>query len=421
VKQFLVIAAVVSLAVAGAACGKPDKKAKADEKPPKPVRVGHVETGTIERHLTAPGSVVPVHDVWVSAEVGGRVVGKHATEGQRLYIEADVPADEQTTNRIASIDPADYERRLNQAQASLKVAQAGLTQNQATQKRLANEIERKRPLHEQKIITDNAWDDLITRKEETDAQVALYEARIEEAAQTVAIAASDLAKATVRSPLDDALVAEVAFDKGQFVAVGQRLARVVNLDEMWVDVEIGESRIGEIRRGHDATFRVPAYPDDEFTGRIETISPAGDPASRSFLVRLAADNPDHRLKAGMFAVVRIPVNTRHDVTVVAKSAVKQEGKFRYVFLVEPEKTMSYRLELAAGSGKLFRLVQEKRGKTVKRLVTLGFETGDFIEVLEGVEPGQEIVTAGVENLADGDVIAVLQDDESASGLSVLDE
>jgi len=421
VKQFLVIAAVVSLAVAGAACAKPDKKAKSDQKPPKPVRVGQVETGTIERYLTAPGSVVPVRDVWVSAEVGGRVVEKHATEGQRLYVEPDVPADEQTKNRIASIDPADYERRLSQAQASLKVAQAGLTQNQATQKRLAAEIERNRPLHEQKIISDKVWDDLVTRKEETDAQVALYEARIEEATQTVAIATSDLAKATVRSPLDDALVAEVAFDKGEFVAVGQRLARVVDLDEMWVDVEVGESRIGQIRRGYDATFRVPAYPDDEFTGSIETISPAGDPASRSFLVRLAVDNADHRLKAGMFAVVRIPVNTRHDVTVIPKSAVKQEGKFRYVFLVEPEKTMSYRLELATGSGKLFRLVHVQKGKVVKRPVTLGFETGQSIEVLAGVGPGQQIVTAGVENLANGDTIAVLEKDESPSGLNGLDE
>jgi HlyD family secretion protein len=421
VKRFVLIATCVSLVVAGAACGPPDGKAKAEEKPPKPVRAGQVDTGTVERYLTAAGSVVPVRDAWVSAEVGGQVVEKHVTEGDRVFVDADVPADEQTTNRIASIDPADYQRRLAQAEASLKVAEAGLTQSKATQKSLAKEIALNRPLYEDEVISVKAWDDLVTRKEETDAQVALYEARVDEAKQAVAIAESNLAKATVRSPLDDVLVAEVAFDKGEFVTVGQRLARVVDLDTMWVDVEIGESRIGDIFLGRDAAFSVPAYPGDEFTGTVKTISPAGDRASRSFLVRLAVDNADHRLKAGMFAVVRIPINKRHDVTVIPKSAVKQEGKFRYVFLVEPEKTALYRIELATGSDKLFRLVQERRGWAVKRRVELGFETGDSIEVLEGLEPGQQIVTAGVENLADGDTVTLLDAGAPPSDLSLVDE
>jgi RND family efflux transporter MFP subunit len=383
VKRFLIIAIVASLAFAGAACKKTDDKAK-HETPPKPVQIGTVGTGTIERHLTAPGSVAAVRDVWVSAEVGGRVVAKYVTEGQRVYVEPGVAAEAQTANRIASIDPADYERRLSQARASLEVAKASLSQNTATQKRLADEVERKRPLHEQKIISDNAWDDLVTRKEETDALVALYTARVEEATQAVAIAESDVAKTTVRSPLDEALVAEVAFDGGEFVTVGQRLARVVNLDKMWVDVEVGESRLGQVQLGSTAAFTVPAHPGAEFTGTIETISPAGDPQSRNFLVRLAVDNADHRLKAGMFAVVEIPVNTRHGVTVVPRSAVRQEGKFRSVFLVEG-------------------------GKAVKHDVRLGYSTGDLIEVLdETLTPGQTIVTAGVENLDDGDAIKAIE-------------
>ena len=380
--RFFTIALLSLLIVSGAAC--PKKKDEVRAKPPKPVVVGVVGTGEVKRTLTAPGTLLPVQDVWVSAEVGGRVTNKYVMEGQRLYVEPGVAADEQKTNLIASIDPADYQRRLNQAEASLKVAEAGLAQSTATQKRLAGEVERKQPLHEQKIISDNAWNDLITSKEETDAQVALYNARVDEAAQAVETARSDLAKTAVRSPLDEALVADVTFDAGEFVIIGQRLARVVNLDRMWVDVEIGEGRLGEVKLGGTATFSVLAYPGDTFSGTIEAISPAGDPASRNFLARLAVENADRRLKGGMFAVVTIPVNSREGVTIVPKSAVKQEGKFRYVFLVESD-------------------------KAVKHAVELGLSTGDSIEVLgDTLAPGRKIVTEGVEDLNDGDTITTVE-------------
>ena len=377
------IALSACLALIGVGCTKSADETK-QEKPPKPVEVGEVTVGSVKRVLTAPGSVVPVRDVWISAEVSGRVIGKHVTEGRRVYVEQNVPADKQTANLVASIDPADYRRRLSQANASLKVAEAGLTQFTATQKRLADEIVRKRPLHEQKIISDKVWDDLVTRKEETDAQVALYEARVEEARQAVEIYRGNLAKTIVRSPLDDGLVAEVTFDEGEFVTVGQRLARVVNLDEMWIDMQVGESRLGDVELGRETTFSVPAYPGEEFRGSIETISPAGDPASRSFLVRVAVENADHRLKGGMFAVVTIPVNSREGVTVVPKSAVKQEGKFRSIFLIEGD-------------------------TVVKRPVELGLGTGDFVEVLdEDLKPGRKIVTLGVEELNDGDRIKAVE-------------
>ena len=382
-KRVLIVTIVLCLAAAGAGCGKEKKTTR--EKPPKPVQAGTVTTGTVKRTLTAPGSVVPVRDVWISAEVSGRVVTKHVTEGQLVYVEPNVEDDKQTANRIATIDPADYTRLVNQATAALKSAQAALEQFTATQKRLADEIERKRPLHEQKIISDKVWDDLVTRKAETNAQVALYKARVEEAKAALEIASGNLAKTSVRSPLADALVAEVAFDEGQYVTVGQPMARVVNLDRMWLDIQVGESRLADVARGQDVTFSVPAYPDEQFAGTISSISPAGDPASRSFLVRAAVENTDHRLKGGMFAVATIPVNNRHGVTVVPKSAVKQEGKFRYIFLIE-------------------------RNKALKRPVTLGLETGDFIEVIEGVEPGAIIVTVGVEELNDGDTVKVLEPD-----------
>lgn len=381
-KRILIVPIVLCLAAAGAGCGKEKKTTR--EKPPKPVQAGTVTTGTVKRTLTAPGSVVPVRDVWISAEVSGRVVTKHITEGRRVYVEPNVEDDKQTANRIATIDPADYTRLENQATAALKSAHAGLEQFTATQKRLADEIERKRPLHEQKIISDKVWDDLVTRKAETNAQVALYKARVEEAKAALEIASGNLAKTTVRSPLADALVAEVAFDEGQYVTVGQPLARVVNLDRMWLDVQVGESRLADVAQGQDVTFSVPAYPDEQFAGTISAISPAGDPTSRSFLVRVAVENTDHRLKGGMFAVATIPVNNRRGVTVVPKSAVKQEGKFRYIFLIEGN-------------------------KAVKRRVSLGLSTGDFIELLdEDLEPGHKIVTVGVEDLNDGDRIKAVE-------------
>jgi len=382
VRHMIPVIITSCMVLTGFGCGK-DAPDETDKERAKPVQVGEVAVGAMARTLTAPGSVVAVRDVWISAEVGGRVLTKHATEGQRLYIEAGVLDEAQTTNLIATINPADYERLVTQTEAALKSAQAALQQYTATQKRLADDITRKRPLHEQKIISDKVWDDLVTRKEETDALVALNTARVDEARAALDIARSNLAKTSVRSPLPDALVAEVAFDQGEYVTPGQRLARVVNLDEMWVDIQIGQSRLGDITLGRNVSFTVATYPSETFAGTVKAISPAGDPASRSFLVRATVENKDHRLKGGMFAVVTVPINHREGVTIAPKSAVKQEGKFRYLFLVH-------------------------KGRAVKQVVKLGLSSGDSVELTEGdIKPGDRIITVGVENLEDGDLIKII--------------
>jgi RND family efflux transporter MFP subunit len=176
------------------------------------------------------------------------------------------------------------------------------------------------------------------------------------------------------------LITRKFVDVGDQAAPGVPLLEIEDPREYRLEATVDESQLATIRQGMQATVAVDALGADPLPATVAEIVPAGDPGSRSFVVKL--DLPeDERLRSGMFGKARFPAGEKPAVTVPA-SALIERGQLSYVFVV--------------GDDSRARL----------RLVTTGKHYGDRVEVLSGISEGDRIVVDGFDGLSDAAPVKV---------------
>ncbi len=192
----------------------------------------------------------------------------------------------------------------------------------------------------------------------------------------------------VTSPIDG-IVGRVYLDKGSGVnppkpspSMGTPIAMIVYMNTVKVKINIIERDLPRVKKGQKAEIWVDAYPDEVFLGRLTGLSPVVDPMSRTAPAEISIRNPDHRLKPGYFARVRLLVAEHRDVLVIPEDCILKSGVENYVFVVNGEIA---------------------RRKEIK----LGLSEGDLVEVLAGLKGGEIIVTVGGQMLKDGSEVKIV--------------
>lgn len=227
-----------------------------------------------------------------------------------------------------------------------------------------------------------------------------------ENAQT-ALAASQSALAKIQAVLDQKAV-EAPFageigiprvDVGEYVQPGRVIATLQQLTKMKADFTVPEQRIPDIRIGQPAAFGLDGESFD-FSGEITGIDPKVDPQTRLVFVQAIVDNPEGKLRPGQFVRVRLKLPALADVITLPQTSVVTSLYGDYVYVVEPaEQTPDAApagdAAAAGGSADQPRLVARQV------FVKTGRRQGDMIEIAEGLEPGQQVVTAGQNKLASG--------------------
>ena len=158
--------------------------------------------------------------------------------------------------------------------------------------------------------------------------------------------------------------------QGMYVTPSMEILTIADLARIWVLVDVYEHQIDWLAEGLTAEIKVPAYPGRQWEGQVEYIYPEVDPKSRTLKVRLAFDNPDGLLKANMFAEVVIYGGPKRDVLAVPAEALIETGRRTSVVK-------------ALGGGR-FQPVD----------VVSGMAAGGMVEILSGLEPGDEVVVSG---------------------------
>lgn len=177
------------------------------------------------------------------------------------------------------------------------------------------------------------------------------------------------------------VVGRVYQDAGANITPQTPIALVVNQAQVRIAVDVPEKYSGKVFLGQTARIKVDAFRDRDFTGKVYRVSPVVDSHSLNTVVEALVDNPDGRLKSGMFAEVRLIVASRSTALSVPNSAVvNQDGK-DYVFM--PSGT----------------------GSAVRKQVTTGIRTNDFTQV-SAIKEGDEVITFGLYGLKDGSKIKV---------------
>jgi len=163
---------------------------------------------------------------------------------------------------------------------------------------------------------------------------------------------------------------------GAIASQGTEIAQISDISTIKLDFTVPETMLASIRSGLTIEARSAAYPDRPFHGTIHTIDTVVDPNTRAVTIRARLPNPDRLLRPGMMLNVGIENAPRIGLS-VPELAVIGEGDQRFVYVVDGE------------------------GKARRRPVRTGVRMGGRIEILQGLRPGQPVVTEGVVKVADG--------------------
>jgi len=190
--------------------------------------------------------------------------------------------------------------------------------------------------------------------------------------------------APVTSPLEGT-VGRVYLDKGSNVSKNVAIAKVVNMDIVKVRIDVVERDLPRVKVGQAAEIKVDAYPDEIFRGYVERVSPVVDLASRTALVEIEISNPDHRLKPGMFARIKILIKEKENVLIISRDAIIREDSSNYVFIVKDD------------------------NKVHRQKIEIGLHENNKFEVISGLSEGEIVVTMGKTRLKEGDLVEIITD------------
>jgi len=386
----LLLASVMAAAAAGAACSAGDAKAK--ERPATTPTVSASPVAATEqpiaRFIRATGSLMAEEQADVAAETAGRVVsapverGTAVAQGAELVRLLSTETDAQL--KEAEANAAQLEARLGiSAGTAFDVNAVPEVQNAKAGADLAQaEFARIKSLLDQRVVSQSEYDQ---RRTQAEAARQQYDAAKNGAAQQyqmlqaararVALARKAVADTVVRAPFSGS-VAQRLVAVGDYVNRGTKVAVVVRVNPLRVQLTIPEQFISAVRIGQPVNFEVDAYAGRPFTGTIKYVSPSLQADQRALTIEATVPNPDGVLKPGLFATARIERSERTRGILVPHEAVLVVSGTSRVFVVTGD-------------------------HVDERIVTTGDTVGEAIEITTGLKAGERVATKNVGQLADG--------------------
>ena len=307
-----------------------------------PVEGVAVTVATITSEIRVVGSLRSNESVVIRPEVGGRVAEILFEEGQRVTVQTP----------LLRLDAAIAAAELDQAKAALDLSQANYTRT----------VE----LFDRKAASAANRDQALATLKASQANLELARAR--------------LAKLTLRAPFDGVLgLRKVSL--GDYVTPGQDIVNLEDIEPLKVDFRIPERYLGSLAPGQAIAVTAYAFPGRDFRGEVYAIDPLVDENGRAVVLRARLPNQDGALRPGLFVTVALAVGQREAAIMVPEQAIVPRAANQFVFKVSA-------------------------GKAMLTPVKIGERRNAMVEIVEGLAPGDVVVTAGQIKLRDGVPVAV---------------
>ena len=347
----------------------------------------------IARFIRVSGTLTAQEDAEVAAEIAGRVVATPVERGSLVAANADL-----IRIAAAEVDAQAREAQANAAQIEARLGLAGgaafdaervpeVANAKAAYDLARTDFSRAQQLYDGKLLSQSEFDQ---RSAQVVAAERQYDVAKNSAAQQyqallgararVTIAQKALADTAVRAPFAGA-VGERFVSVGDYVTRGTKVASVMRIDPLRVELTVPEQYVSAVATGRAVTFEVDAYPGETFTGQVRYVSPAVTAATRALTLEAIVPNASGRLKPGFFATARIEEALRRPGILVPAAAVRT----------------------IAGTARVFVIAGDR---AEERIVMTGQAVGDQIEIASGVKAGERVATGGVDQLVDGVRVAV---------------
>jgi len=355
----VVVAMLVMIILLGATCSdKKDRLAEASSGGAETQDLVNVvalalNPTTIRDRISLPAVVEPWLELAVMAEVRGKIVQKAVEEGARV----------QEGDLIAVIDERDYVNAYNSAKALYETAKASY----------------------------DRYSELYKAELATRSQIDTARANMENARAAMDIAELSVQRCRIRAPFTG-ILNNVYFEKDQYVNVGDRLAELIEMDKVKVNVGIPESDVGAVRKLDSFQISFDALDGKTVTGRKVYLSKTTETSARLYSLKIAVDNPQQDILPDMFARVEIVKREVTDGIAVPAYTIINRNERNYAYVVGEDDVVS------------------------RRPVEMGLQESWQVEITRGLAIGERLVVVGHRGVEDGQRVNVMRTLENMEAL-----
>jgi membrane fusion protein (multidrug efflux system) len=317
------------------------------------VEVTDVLPKPISYTMSAVGSLKTLEDVTVSPKKAGIISQILVKEGDRV----------KKGQILVQLDDVDARLQVERAEAGVKQAEAAVETNR-------NILPRYQKLHESQVIPQQTLDELVMKFKVDEARLDLAKAELN-------LARQNLLDHRIVSPIEGVVNLKIA-SLGEHVNVAPKdeILKIVQMDPLELEFYVPENWSGKVHLRSKVQFTLKAFSEEKFTATLRFISPTADPATRNVKVKAQVPNPHYRLKPGFFAEVTVRTGTNPKALAIPESALlSQEGKY-FAFVVQ-------------------------NGVAHRKEVETGHRFEGKVEILKGIQDGEQVVTVGHEQLSEG--------------------
>ena len=352
-KASAALAVVLCVLVAGGLYFFSGRQEKQEEAKAPLVKTMTVGEGALEESNTYSGTVKGRYETNLSFQVGGQITARNVNVGSRV----------QAGEVLMTINPKDVVQKVNQGSAQVSAARAQLD---LAQRNLSRYTE----LYQQDAVPATVLDQYQTNY---DAAFAQYQNALAQSAESQnALGYTNLIAGA------PGVISQVVAEEGQVVAAGQTVMTLVQTDELEVEISVPENRVAALAEGQEVTVRFWALKGVSTRGVVREIAPMADSAARTYRVRVSVPQPPQGMELGMTASVDISDSQSGASRGIRLplSAIYQTGDTPQVWVVGED------------------------GKVSLHPVQVASFDGDEA-VVDGLEAGMVVVTAGVHRLTEG--------------------
>jgi membrane fusion protein, multidrug efflux system len=319
-----------------------------------PVSVIEVTTSSIEEFIHATGTVYPMQEMTLTAEMSGKYRLQNNPATGRPYL----PGDQVKAGAvIVQLEDEEYYNslRISSREVNLEISK--------------QEHEKQKSLYEKGGAT---------LRELKNAEINLINAQYDMESSRI-----NLEKMSVRAPFAGIIADLPYITGGTRVSNGQELVRLVNHRQLYLETNLPEKYFRNIEKGYRVYITSYTSPGDTLPGRITRISPAIDPEARTFKCFVEVDNSRELLLPGMFVRADMVVNSSENTFVIPKDIIVNYNRRQMVYVVD-------------------------KGTAKMRYITTGLESASNIEVLSGLEVGESVVSKGFETLRNDTKVKIIR-------------
>lgn len=319
-----------------------------------PVRVIEVKKSSIQEFVTATGTVYAAKETILKTEQAGRYALRKNSRTGKPFVMGDFV----TANTLLfSLDNPEYVNQvaIESKKLSLESAEREYTKQQSVYEKGG-----------------------ITLKEVKDAEKALIDARY-----SYDNAKISLAKLEIRAPFSGVIVNLPHYTSSQWVEANTEVATLMDYSHLYAELTLPDKEMDRIQKNQNVSVSNYSREKQKLEGKVTQISPALDPTSRMFKIKIEASNKDFLLKPGMFVRADIIVQQKADVVVIPKDIILDRRGHKTVYVVQ-------------------------RGFALERRLVLGIETSDSVEVTQGLNPGESLIIEGFETLRNRSRVKVIE-------------